>query len=484
MIKPTIICLLLKFILLTTCTANDTIKLVKPILLDKIGREYAPGYLLIDYKDFQIGYTQNNGFFNHLSYSNDKYSQVYFRNSGFGVYETSEIVVAQPTKSGFYILDSCTINHLPIENISGNVTITSSQMNFLTVNKTSDLSLTLSRDSSISFVSLSDNRNMKLHLNQCKFTDSAEMRIINSNLSEFSFEYNKLSGCNIFFSNDTINQFYGTVSSEDEKELENYKKWYKYQNVFTFNNCHINADFIFFEKIPNSTIIFNRCTFGPNISLSDLAIDRLIIRNCINIQEQISIGFREQEKEVELSLTNSNLDNIRFDFTHNIKLIFDSNHSKDVVGNSYKSLLEKYEHEGKGRSYMYVDLQYRKHSQNKILHFINCIWWYHGYMPSLVFIWTIVLLLSFFALNLSFWKQIHETYPIVEGQRADSFNRKNQKGRFYLTVLLYTILIFFSLRVNFDKLKFKRLGFVYILLGEYLVGLCCLLFILRFILKL
>jgi hypothetical protein len=309
------------------------------------------------------------------------------------------------------------------------------------------------------------------------------MRIFNSSFSEFAFAYNKSSGCNVYFSNDTINQFYGIRISENEKELDNYKKRHKHENIFTFTNCYINSDFIFFERIPNSTIIFNKCTFGPNAYLADLAIDRLIIRNCLNIPEQLSIGLREKNSEVELSLTNSNLDNIRFDFTNNMKLIFDSSHSKDVVTNSYKSLLEKFQHEGKERSYMYVDLQYRKQSQNKIWHFLNCIWWYHGYMPGLVFVWTVGLLLLFSFFNFRYWTQIHDAYPIVEGQKADSFNRKNKKGKFCLTVLLYTILIFFSLRVNFDKLRFKRLGFVYIVLGQYIVGLWCLLFIVRFIFK-
>jgi len=73
-----------------TSFATDTLDLKSPISLEKIGREYAPKYLLIENSFFRIPFSRDNGFFNNVLYSHDKFSQVYFRNCKFGVYETSD----------------------------------------------------------------------------------------------------------------------------------------------------------------------------------------------------------------------------------------------------------------------------------------------------------------------------------------------------------------------------------------------------------
>lgn len=475
---------IVKCFIINAVFATDTLYVTKPISLEQIGREYAPGCLLIDKKIFQIPYANNNGFFNSFTYPKTKFTQVYFRNSDFGVFESPGLKFLQSDNSGFYIIDSCKINLLPIFNTTGDIRIVSSQLSTLSVDNTTNLSLSLTNDSSISFIVMQNNRNMKLQLMQCSFKDSGEIRIFNSTISQFDFSYDIRSGCNIFFQNDTINNFSTSIISDADQKFSNDNGWYKHENTFTFNNCHINAPFEFFDKIPNSTFIFNNCTFGSNVYLADMAVDKIIIRNCQNIQQQFVIGFREKTSEVKLGLENSNLDNIRFDFLPNVKLVFDSIDSKDAITNSYKNLLEKFEHEGKERSYKLVDLQFRNFKDSHVFHFLNSVWWYHGYQPGLVFIWTLGLLIIFFLFNLKYWKQIFEIYPLKEGQRASVYKQDNRKLRFYSIVILYTFFIFFSLRVDLNKLNFKNLKFVYAFLAQYLIGLWCMIFIIRFIIKL
>ena len=270
-----------------------------------------------------------------------------------------------------------------------------------------------------------------------------------------------------------------------QKKIELAPKWWGWvRNIFTFYNCYLNCSFLFFDLIPNSTFIFDNCTFGPNIYLSDMAVDKIIIRNCQNISEQFVLGFREKKNEVRLGLTNSNLDNIRFDFAENIRLTFDSTDSRDAITNSYKSLLEKFEHEGKNRSFKTVDLQYRRFKDSKIFHFLNSVWWYHGYKPSLVFMWALGLLILFFFFNLKYWNQVFEAYPLKDGHKASLYNQKSKKMRFYSIVFLYTLFIFFSLRIDLNRLNFKNVKFVYAFLVQYLIGLWCMIFIIRFIIKL
>lgn len=473
----------------TTCffiqntQGSDTLILSKTILLDKIGTEYAPGYLLIENKVLNTPYTRNIGAFNNLQYSRTRYSQVYFRNSIFGVYEYAGRIDPVSANTGFFVIDSCTINLLPIDNTGGDIRIGSSIAKVLEVRNTKSLNLSLSNDSAISIIVFENNRNLKLQLIECAFKDSGEVRIFNSTLNSFDFAYHKRSGSNIYFRNDTINSFGAVSMSENEIELRNYRSWYNQENIFTFSNCYINAPFVFFEHIPNSTLIFDNCIFGPNVYLTDLAIDKLVFRNCRNFPEQIAIGFREDSNEVKLELVNSNLDNIRFDFPSNVKLIFDSLDSKDAINNSYKSLLEKFDHEGKGRSYKLVDLQYRNFNDSKIFHFLNCIWWYHGYMPGLVFAWALFFLLVFWIFNRIYWKEMLEAYPLNDGQKSSTFNQKGKKLRFNSIVLLYTCFIFFSLRIDFNKVNFKKHRFIYAFLAQYILGLWCMLFIVRFIFK-
>jgi hypothetical protein len=484
MVKRIFIFFIVGCFIIKATFATDTLNLKKPILLDKIGREYAPKYLLVEDKFFKIPYSpQNNGFFDNLSYSHERYSQVYFSNSKFDVIESSKHPTTSVLSSGFYIIDSCEITYLPIVNTTGNISISSSTLHVLSVENTNNLRLTLSDDSSISFVVMQNNKNIEFQLNQCSFKDSSEIRIFNSTLSQFDFSYNQNSSCNVFFQNDTLNFFGASVITDDTKLL-NYKDWYKHENVFTFYKCHINSSFDFFERIPNSIFVFNNCSFGPDAYLGDMAIDNLVIKNCQVFPEQIGIGFHEKNNEVKLELENSNLDNIRFDFSPNIKLVFDSLDSKDAITNSYKNLLEKFEHEGKDRSYELVDLQYKKFKDSFIFHFVNSVWWYHGYNPGLVFLWTTLFLCVFFWFNKRYWLQMLETYPLKDDKKSSLYNQKSNRLRYYSIVLLYTCFIFFSLRVDLNKLNFKNLKFVYAFMLQYLIGLLCMIFIIRFIFKL
>lgn len=270
MIRQLVILFIVECFIINVTFATDTLYVTKPFSLEQVGREYAQGCLLIDRKIFEIPYANNNGFFNSLTYPKTKFTQVYFRNSDFGVFESPGLKSLQSENSGFYIIDSCKINLLPIFNTTGDIRIVSSQLHSLSVDNTTNLSLSLTNDSSISFILMQNNRNMKLQLMQCSFKDSGEIRIFNSTISQFDFSYDRRSGCNIFFQNDTINNFSASIISDDDKKLRNDKDWYKHGNTFTFYNCHINAPFVFFDEIPNSTFIFHNCTFGSNVYLADM----------------------------------------------------------------------------------------------------------------------------------------------------------------------------------------------------------------------
>ncbi len=82
---------------------------------------------------------------------------------------------------------------------------------------------------------------------------------------------------------------------------------------------------------------------------------------------------------------------------------------------------------------------------------------------------------------------MQELYPIMEKDNPSYYDRtqlagqNNRKKR--VKVLAFTVLIFFSLRVDFDKLSFQKPGLVIYFFIQYLIGLGCLFLILIAILK-
>lgn len=464
--------------------ASDTIKINKTISLDNIGVRDGVDYLLIRNKSFLAPYSSNMGFFNYLTYPKDKFSQVYFRKCYFDILGSQNNLDIQTNGNVFYVIDSCNINYLPIINTSGRIEIAESQINILTVDKTSNLNLGLTQNKSMSFLKFENNRNLKLQIYNSNFKDSSQLKIYNSSISEFTFVFDEYSGCNAYFQKDTINSFVSGFLDNKTYDLNQYKKWYKFKNTFTFRDCHINADFIFFEHIPNSTIIFNNCTFGENLGIGDLAIDNLVFRNCKRFPLQTYISFREKEKDVKLQIVNTNIDNLSFEFLPNYILDFDSTDSEDIKLNSYKYLMEKFESEGKLNSYKYIDLQYRRHSESKITNLIKDIWWGYGYKPWYVFLWTLSFIILFLCFNVLFRKQIFETYNLNSDKTDQILHDNISKKELYSYTLIFTIFIFFTLSIDFGKLNYGRLKFVFAFLFQYFIGLWCVLFIIRYVLQL
>lgn len=469
------------FFIFQTSYSNDTIKLSKPISLDNLGVLHGVDYLLIQNQAFKIPFGNNLGFFNFLDYSKNKYSQVYFRHCFFNTYEPALNLKTIKSNSGFFILDSCDVNYLPIAGSSGEISISESILRYLTINETTDLDIKLSYLDSIKWVLIKDCRNLNIqHLN-CSYKDSSAFRIYNSSISKFDFDYHDRSGISAYFINDTLNSFIVSMHLNNANPSNLKQKENSNPNEFTFKNCHINTSFIFFEPIPNSVFVFDNCTFGPKSDLNDLAIDKLVLKNCHYFSEQISISFSEKTKRVNIGLINVNLDKINLDFLSNMNLVFETEESEDVKANSYFNLLEKFRKEGKYRSYKNVDLQYRV-NKGGLFNFLKKIWWNYGYNPALVFIWTAAFLLVFIVFNFRCWEQILQVYNPFQELKNEN-KTKSQKVKLK-EVIVYTLFVFFAVSVDLKKIKFTKLHFILYILFQHVAGILCTLFIIKYVLNL
>jgi len=471
------------FFIVHSANAVDTLRISKPISLDKIGVPEGVDYLLIQNKAIQIPHGDKNrfGFFNYLDYSRNKFSQVYFRNCFFNVYEPPLSIGTLGSNSGFYVLDSCEIEYFPIAKSSGTISINSSLLKFLTVEDTRNLQLQLMDLNSISFIWIQNNSKLKMQHMNCSYADSASLKISNSSIDEFDFAFDERSGCDIYFVNDTLNRFIASTVDKESQNSDTAQKKYPHENKFYFKNCYINTYFVFFEPVPNSVFVFDNCTFGPDSDLDDLAIDKLVIKNCHNFPEQFTISFREKSKEVDISLVNVNLDNIRMDILPNMRLVFDSEVSADEISNSYFNLLEKFRKEGKDRSYKFVDLQY-KEWEGGVCNFIAKLWWNHGYNRGRVILWTIGFLCLFFVFNFRYWHQLTGIYNPFDNIKKEADNQHKRDK--LMKAIVYTFFVFFAIIVDFKKIRFTNPYLIIYIIFQHVIGILCILFIVKYVFKL
>ncbi len=258
-----------------------------------------------------------------------------------------------------------------------------------------------------------------------------------------------------------------------------------------FKECYLNVNIFHQGYLHVKKLVFNRCTFGPDAKIENFNCDTLIFKECGTLPATLSINPLRQKSKLNLFIFNTDLSQTRFNYYDNMVLFF--NYAEDTskiqidqddISNTYESLLDKFRNEKKENSYQTLDIQYRIWKANKegflskSAHFINKVWWYYGYKKWYVLLWTLAFIVLFFIINMIWWKNVHLTYAIVPFTGTSA-----RKSRF-IPILLYTLFVFFSLKIDFAKLKFSKSSFILLFFLEYLIGLICIFFIFNAIIKL
>jgi hypothetical protein len=257
---------------------------------------------------------------------------------------------------------------------------------------------------------------------------------------------------------------------------------------YDFTSCHINS-FVTIEPARETRKIklnFTACTFGDAASLRNLALDTIEFRNCIHINTPIPLSVMNTKEPVYLKLFNTSVANIDFDYLGRIKLFLWKDNDQ-LNRTNYENLIAKFENEKKTESLKNIRIEYYQYSNNDVLCFLNAIWWYYGYHKEFILIWTAIFLAIFYFINFKTWEKIQPIYPIFEEDTPASPEIPEKpriiRKRKRVTVLAFTAMIFFSLKIDFQKLSFKNPNLVIYFFVQYLVGLGCLFFILNAILK-
>jgi hypothetical protein len=300
--------------------------------------------------------------------------------------------------------------------------------------------------------------------------------LVNNNLERTVFSVDSISG---------IFRFVADKKNED-RPADRYRQ-------LIFSGCYINAnlDIRVSDSLYHSKLVFDNCSFGTLASVFNSNVDTIEFRNCSNIPYPLFLTADPAKKVTCLQLISSNVTNIHFDYTEKFSLYFDKDISEETKNNTYQSLLAKYKAEGKPQNLEKIDIeykryQYRQHIYSWPLWLLDYVWWRYSYSKWLVIVWCLIFLAGFFLYNWAHWDDMQTVYRIY------SMETEKGKGKPVGSVLLpkkpvyvfvFTSFIFFSLRVDFDKLKYSERRYLFVFFLQYLVGLICLFFLANAIFK-
>lgn len=166
----------------------------------------------------------------------------------------------------------------------------------------------------------------------------------------------------------------------------------------------------------------------------------------------------------------------------------------------YEKVLKKLHEDGFTESYQRLDIEYQKlkleHSGLSALAWFQDIWWRFGYSKERVFMWAGAFLGVFFGLFLWRFRRLYDIYPIdflhlnTHALRRSAINPFSYAFRYIIHVILYTLIVFFGLKLDLDKFRKngqQRTAGYYstlsLLLFCYFVGLFCTAYIVNIIFK-
>lgn len=315
----------------------------------------------------------------------------------------------------------------------------------------------------------------ELYLNLMRFTTYPSLiNIENSAIQHMTMYANQSDHLTMNFIKDTL----GQMHIEEQRPYSTPSSASTYQRSLFFRESRLDTlDVTIAGQQYITGITLDACNFGKNSKLK-LVTDSLTLINCHPSEQGIVLDCTNNGRPVILRFEHTDLTNIDFDYRPEYQLYrFDDD---ELNRTNYENLLEKFNREKKFKSYELLKIEYFNFDHSWPVNFLNKIWWYYGYQKWLIILWTFVFLLVFSALNFWKWRQVLTTYPIID---VAAIENPATKMDLALKMFVFTAFIFFSLRIDFDKLTFSSTKALLYFFLQYLTGLTCLFFIVNAILK-
>jgi len=278
---------------------------------------------------------------------------------------------------------------------------------------------------------------------------------------------------NVKFNSDTL----GSIIWQNEIGI---KKESRHQiGEILFTNCVLKGDI--WPQLTSTAgkkcYRFYQCKFDAGTRMFGLDVDTLEFRDCLNFAKGVTFDSDRSHKTSPtiLKISHSDLTNLDFDYDDRFRLYHWSN--PDVTRSVFENLLVKFQNEKKLGSFQQVDIEYFRFRHNPFVNFVAHIWWNYSYDKWLIVIWAFGFLLLFTLINTLCWERVYQTYPIVKATELSGPGK-------LIKIFVYTALIFFSLKIDFNKLSFKSPYPLLYFFTQYMLGLLCLFFIANTIFKL
>jgi uncharacterized protein YjbI with pentapeptide repeats len=265
----------------------------------------------------------------------------------------------------------------------------------------------------------------------------------------------------------------------------NYTRFDKtvFKGVGNFQFSTFSQDVSFQHISVPGSLDFNNCAFLGNLDFS----------NVQNISTRIDLTVAKTTLRPEnpirtkrgINLTNSDISKFKIDYSR-FYLIFDSTAGFEYRSNVYQALLNTFKNDGYSESYELLDKEYRTfvyvHKDEKWLRRLDKYWWDFGYSKYYIFYWIMGLVVMFTTINVFVYpflnKDVYQINDIKDGYLLRQ--PKMILKRFYYS-LIYTSILFFSLSVKLDNIKYDYWYWVLYVFVIYLSGLICVAYLANFI---
>jgi len=256
-----------------------------------------------------------------------------------------------------------------------------------------------------------------------------------------------------------------------------------------FEKSVIAGNIEFMDSVTKNRLSFTRCRF-VNSEITTYNIDTLELSDCEFQSLTITRPLWDQQKRLfYLYIKSTAFDNLNFEFDERMSLFFQDEDSPDAINAVFQALLEKFKKEGKSESYKNVDIQFQKYTYNrkgwpgKLWSGLNSWWWNYSYNKNAILRHILLFVTFFFFINLLLGKKLMSFYPIMvfEKPAVKKFRSWLQQ---VIRIFILTLFIFFSLKIDFDKIDANRTRMMLYFFLQYFVGLICLFFLFNAVFKL
>jgi hypothetical protein len=325
-----------------------------------------------------------------------------------------------------------------------------------------------------------------------------------------------------------------TFDKDVQFNLSEFKKAAEFQQMIlngdiTFWITTFKGFVTFYSAQINRRVRFSNCKFYrplsfSSVKLSDSAklifdgsllpdtIDFSHISNLHTEVDLLSCDLSDSTRMIKqtgvykphyINLYKSDISKFHLDYTHFRIILSDKRIDKNVFPNGddlsddeaktvYEALLKNFRDRGQMDSYELLDKEYQRFKgKNSFLRWrswLPDLWWGFGYNKERIFLYTAIFLMVFtFFTFLCLDKLNNEDWGVYNIEMIPELpvlNRGNitfhEGCRRLWYSCMYTSTIFFLLTLKVDKIRFKRVLSLYVLL-VYFVGILCLGYMANFI---